>query len=57
MQLLPTLTHHAIRDSIKEGNDLHIIRAEKGGYPEGLYRRLDFEVDHTNSFLVNRFND
>ena len=52
-----TLTHRAIRDSIKEGNDLHTIRAEKGGYPEDLYRRLGFEGDHTNSFLVKRFND
>ncbi|MHA2380392.1 MAG: GNAT family N-acetyltransferase [Candidatus Thorarchaeota archaeon] len=52
-----TLTLHAIKDSIKEGNDLHTIRAEKGGYPEGLYKRLGFKADHTISFLVRRFNE
>lgn len=50
-----TLTLHAIRDSIKEGNDIHVIRAEKAGYPEGLYRRMGFKIDHTISFIVKSF--
>jgi ribosomal protein S18 acetylase RimI-like enzyme len=50
-----TLTLHAIRDSIKDGNDIHVIRAEKGGYPEGLYKRMGFKIDHTISFIVKSF--
>jgi ribosomal protein S18 acetylase RimI-like enzyme len=42
----------AIRDSIQMGNDLHTIRADKGDYPEKLYKKLGFEIDHSTSFYV-----
>jgi len=49
-----TLTVHAIIDSIKEGNNLHTLQAEKGGYAERLYRKIGFETDHTTSWFVKK---
>lgn len=49
-----TLTVHAIMDSIDEGNNLHTLQAEKGGYAERLYRKIGFETDHTISWFVKR---
>ncbi len=50
-----TLTLHAVMDSINEGNDLHTLQAEKGGYAERLYRKTGFEIDHTISYFVKKF--
>jgi len=49
-----TLTLHAVMDSINEGNDLHTLQAEKGGYAEQLYRKTGFEIDHTISYFVKK---
>ena len=48
------LTLHALMDSIKEGNNLHTLQTEKGGYAEQLYRKTGFEVDHTISYFVKK---
>ncbi len=50
-----TLTLRAVMDSINEGNDLHTLQAEKGGYAERLYRKTGFEIDHTISYFVKKF--
>lgn len=42
---------HAILDSIDEGNSLHTLQAEKGGYAERFYQDIGFEIDHTISYL------
>lgn len=47
-----TMVLFAVRDSIKEGNDLHTIRADVNSFPERLYKKLGFEVDHTTSFYI-----
>ena len=49
-----TLTVHAVMDSVKEGNDLHTLQAEKGGNAERLYRKIGFETDHTISWFVKK---
>lgn len=46
------LTMHAVGESVKEGNNLHSLQAELGGYAEKFYGRLGFEADHTISYLV-----
>jgi ribosomal protein S18 acetylase RimI-like enzyme len=46
------LTMHVLSDSFKEGNDLHTLQVDKGGYAENLYRKIGFKVDHTVSFFV-----
>jgi len=48
------LTMHALSDSLKEGNDLHTLQADKGGDAERLYRKIGFKVDHTVSFFVKK---
>jgi len=50
-----TLTVHAILDSIDEGNNLHTLQTEKGGYAERLYQKMGFEIDHTISYFVKEF--
>lgn len=50
-----TLTAHAVMDSIKEGNTLHILQTGKGGNAERLYRKIGFETDHTISWFVKKF--
>jgi len=50
-----TLTIHAVRDSINEGNDLHILQTVKGGYAERLYKKIGFVIDHTISYFVKEF--
>lgn len=50
-----TLTLHAVIDSINEGNDLHTLQAEKGGYVERLYKKIGFEIDHIISYFVKKF--
>lgn len=50
-----TLTLHAVMDSINEGNDLHTLQAEKGGYVERLYKKIGFEIDHIISYFVKKF--
>ena len=50
-----TLTLHAVSDSIKEGNNIHTLQTEKGGNAERLYRNIGFEVDHTVSYFVKKF--
>ena len=47
-----TLTLHAIMNSINEGNDLHTLQADKGGYAEMLYKKIGFEIDHTISYFL-----
>jgi len=46
------MTLRAVRDSFDEGNTLHTLQTEKGGYPERLYKRIGFEIDHTVAFFV-----
>lgn len=46
------MTLRAVRDSFDEGNTLHTLQTEKGGYPERLYRRIGFETDHTVAFFA-----
>ena len=46
------LTLRAIEESIKEGNDLHTLQVEKGGYAERFYGRLGFKSDHIFSYFV-----
>ena len=50
-----TLTVNAVMDSINEGNDLHTLQAAKGGYAERLYKKIGFEIDHTISHFVKKF--
>ena len=49
-----TLTAYAVRDSIKEGNTLHILHTGKGGNAERLYRKIGFETDHTITWFVKK---
>ena len=42
----------AIRDSIDLNNDLHTLRADVNDYPEKIYKKLGFKVDHTTSFYI-----
>ena len=51
-----TLTAHTVRDSIKEGNTLHILYTEKKGNPERLYRKVGFRTDHTVVWFVKHLN-
>ena len=46
------LTLHALNDSIKEGNTLHLLYIDKGEYAEHLYRKIGFEIHHTITWLV-----
>ena len=48
------LTMHVLSASIKEGNDLHTLQADKGGEAEKLYLKIGFKVDHTVSFFVKK---
>jgi GNAT superfamily N-acetyltransferase len=50
-----TLTVHTVMDSIDEGNNLHTLQAEKGGYAERLYKKIGFVIDHTISYFVKKF--
>jgi ribosomal protein S18 acetylase RimI-like enzyme len=50
-----TLTSHAIMNSINEGNNLHTLQADKGGYAERLYEKIGFEIDHTASYFLKGF--
>jgi len=50
-----TLTVNAVLDSIDEGNDLHTLQTAKGGPAERLYKKIGFEIDHTVSFFVKKF--
>lgn len=52
-----TLTAKTVMDSIKEGNSIHTLQAEKGGNAERLYKEIGFEIDHTISFYVKSFHD
>jgi GNAT superfamily N-acetyltransferase len=47
-----TLTLHAIMTSINEGNDLHTLQTDKGGYAVRLYEKVGFEIDHTISYFL-----
>jgi ribosomal protein S18 acetylase RimI-like enzyme len=47
-----SLTMHAVGESVKEGNDLHSLHAESGGYAEKFYGKLGFKADHTISYLT-----
>ena len=49
-----TMVFYAIKDSIKIGNDLHTLRTDVDGYPERLYKKMGFEIDHTTSFYVKK---
>lgn len=51
-----TLTAHAVMDSIKEGNTLHILYTEKQGTPELLYRKIGFRTDHTVAWFVKHLS-
>ena len=42
----------AIRDSINMNNDLHTLRADVDDYPEKIYKKLGFKVDHLTSFFT-----
>jgi GNAT superfamily N-acetyltransferase len=50
-----TLTSHAIMNSINEGNDLHTLQADKGGYAERLYEKIGFVIDHVASYFLKEF--
>ena len=51
------VTLRAVRDSFDEGNTLHTLQTEKVGYPERLYKRIGFEIDHTVTFLAKTVRD
>jgi ribosomal protein S18 acetylase RimI-like enzyme len=51
-----TLTLHALMNSFNEGNDLHTLQTDKGGYAESLYEKMGFETDHTVSYYVKELN-
>jgi GNAT superfamily N-acetyltransferase len=51
-----TLTAHAVMDSIKEGNTLHILYTEKEGNPERLYNKMGFKTDHTVVWFVKHLS-
>jgi len=46
------MTLRAVRDSFDEGNTLHTLQTEKGGYPEQIYGKMGFETDHTIAFFA-----
>jgi GNAT superfamily N-acetyltransferase len=46
------MTLRAVRDSFDDGNTLHTLQTEKGGYPERLYSRMGFEIDHAVAFFA-----
>jgi GNAT superfamily N-acetyltransferase len=46
------MTLRAVRDSIDEGNTLHTLQAEKGGYAEQIYRKMGFETDCTIAYFA-----
>lgn len=45
------LTLHTVLKSINEGNDLHTLQVEKGGYAERLYKKIGFVIDHSISYF------
>jgi GNAT superfamily N-acetyltransferase len=51
-----TLTAHAVMDSIKEGNTLHILYTEKKGNPERVYHKMGFRTDHTVVWFVKHLS-
>ena len=46
------LTLHALNDSFKEGNTLHLLYVDKGDYAEHLYKRIGFEIHHTVTWFI-----
>jgi len=50
-----TLTLHGIMNSINEGNTLHTLQTDKGGYAERLYETIGFEIDHVVSYFLKEF--
>ena len=50
-----TLTLHGIMNSINEGNNLHTLQTDKGGYAERLYETIGFEIDHVVSYFLKEF--
>ena len=52
-----TLTAHAVMDSIKEGNTLHILYTEKKGNPERVYHKIGFRTDHTVVWFVKHLSE
>ena len=48
------LTIHAINESIRKGNDIHTLQADKGGNAERLYKKIGFTIDHTASWYVKK---
>ena len=50
-----TLTVHALKESIEEGNDLHTLQTTKGGNTEQLYKEIGFTIDHIISYFVKKF--
>jgi ribosomal protein S18 acetylase RimI-like enzyme len=51
-----TLVAHALMDSTKEGNTLHILYTEKEGNPERLYNKIGFKTDHTVVWFVKHLS-
>ena len=51
------MTLRAVMDSFDEGNTIHTLQTEKGGYPERLYNRIGFETDHNVAFFVKTVNE
>ena len=48
------LTIHGITNSINEGNDLHTLQTDEGGYAEQLYKKIGFEIDHVVSYFMKK---
>jgi len=46
------LTVHAIKGSIREGNDLHTLETTKEGNAERLYKKIGFVTDHTATWYT-----
>ena len=46
------LTVRAVRDSVSEGNSIHLLYVDQGEYAEHLYREIGFETDHTIAWFV-----
>jgi ribosomal protein S18 acetylase RimI-like enzyme len=46
------LTLHALRDSLREGNTLHLLYVDKGDYAENLYKKIGFKVHHTATWFI-----
>jgi predicted acetyltransferase len=51
------MTLSALKYSLDEGNTLHTLQAEKGGYSERIYREMGFETDHTIAYFVRTVNE